>query len=116
MNKKTFAGFVEKLKKRAQELSESIALADEAVRAPAQKGDEVDQAQAINTAAEQAVFRARLKTELTKVEAALARTCDPHFGDCAACGEEIGDKRLEANAVATLCFGCQEDKERAARK
>ena len=40
------------------------------------------------------------------LQAALARLDDGTYGDCAACGEAIGEGRLTAIPEATLCVKC----------
>jgi DnaK suppressor protein len=45
---------------------------------------------------------------LRKVELALKRISAGDFGICAACGDTIGLKRLQAVPCATNCIDCQE--------
>jgi RNA polymerase-binding protein DksA len=47
-------------------------------------------------------------SELTDVEAALARIADGGYGTCADCGEPIGWPRLNAQPTAQRCITCQE--------
>lgn len=51
--------------------------------------------------------------ELTEVERALWRIDDGSYGICEACGQPIGDDRLEAQPYARLCV---EDQQRAERE
>jgi len=51
---------------------------------------------------------------LQRVEAALGRIRDGNFGECLACGELIGRKRLEAVPWTEYCVDCQEKRERGA--
>jgi len=51
------------------------------------------------------------RTLLRKVELALQRISTGDFGICAACGDTIGLKRLEAVPWATNCIACQEQSE-----
>lgn len=44
--------------------------------------------------------------ELIRIEAALRRIDEGEYGYCADCGEEISDKRLEADPSATHCINC----------
>jgi DnaK suppressor protein len=37
------------------------------------------------------------------------------YGECEACGEEIGLKRLEARPVAELCIDCKAEQEKLER-
>lgn len=47
-------------------------------------------------------------TELTEVDAALARVRDGSYGDCIDCGEPIAPARLSAYPTAVRCIECQE--------
>ena len=47
-------------------------------------------------------------SELTDVEAALARVEDGSYGTCVDCGEAIGWPRLNAQPTAQRCITCQE--------
>jgi DnaK suppressor protein len=58
-------------------------------------------------------LRGREKTFLDKIDKALERIREGHFGECEDCGEEISLKRLEARPETTLCIRCKEDQERA---
>jgi DnaK suppressor protein len=51
------------------------------------------------------------RTRLRKVELALKRIPTGDFGICAACGDTIGLKRLQAVPWATNCIACQERSE-----
>jgi DnaK suppressor protein len=107
MNTKAMGKLIEKLQEKAGSLRGVIASADEAVRKPPEGGDEVDQANAINEANERDAFRARAQAELDKIKIALTRYEGGVFGECMECGCEIGDRRLEANPAASMCFDCQ---------
>lgn len=61
-------------------------------------------------------IRDRERKLLSKIEAAIQRIEDGEFGYCEECGEAIGEKRLEARPVTTLCIDCktiQENKEKS---
>ncbi len=61
-------------------------------------------------------IRDRERKLILKIRAALDRIEDGTFGVCESCGGEIGEARLEARPVTTLCIECkkkQEAKERA---
>ena len=47
-------------------------------------------------------------SELTDVDAALARIEDGSYGTCVDCGEAIGWPRLNAQPTAQRCITCQE--------
>ena len=50
--------------------------------------------------------------QLREVEEALARIDEGTYGTCAACGEPIGEERLEALPWATLCIDDARKQER----
>lgn len=58
----------------------------------------------------------RLLTMSTKtlknVEHALERLEEGTYGICEECGQEIGEKRLQAIPFAQYCVGCQREKEK----
>ena len=47
-------------------------------------------------------------SQLTLVRLALERLHDGSFGECLHCGEQIGEKRLEALPWTPYCIACQE--------
>jgi len=44
--------------------------------------------------------------EIRRIDLALARLDVDEYGWCEACGEEIGEKRLNIDPAAALCIGC----------
>ena len=44
--------------------------------------------------------------EISQINAALARIEEGTYGDCATCGEPVGEKRLEAIPHAAQCISC----------
>jgi DnaK suppressor protein len=50
--------------------------------------------------------------ELTRIEYALERMRNGHFGTCEGCGTNIPMARLNALPYATLCIKCQREAER----
>ena len=46
--------------------------------------------------------------QLTEVRSALDRLEDGTFGECQQCGNQIGEKRLEAVPWTAYCISCQE--------
>jgi DnaK suppressor protein len=50
---------------------------------------------------------------LKQVDDALHKIRQETFGLCEACGETIGERRLDALPFARLCITCQEEEERA---
>jgi RNA polymerase-binding protein DksA len=55
-------------------------------------------------------------SELTAVEAALARLAGGDYGECVDCGIAIPLARLSAYPAAKRCVSCQERAEEAARR
>jgi RNA polymerase-binding transcription factor len=56
-------------------------------------------------------LRARERSLLGKIEAALRRIANGSFATCDRCGQEIAPNRLAALPVTTLCIDCQEEEE-----
>ena len=54
---------------------------------------------------------ALLGREIVAVKAALARVEDGSYGECTRCGEDVGEKRLEAHPEAALCIACARELE-----
>lgn len=48
----------------------------------------------------------RRKTEIAKIDAALARIDSGDYGYCLRCDEPVGEKRLALDPAATLCVDC----------
>lgn len=44
--------------------------------------------------------------DLQRIDAALRRMADDEYGYCSDCGEEIAEKRLEVDPMATRCISC----------
>jgi len=52
---------------------------------------------------------------LRQIEGALARVNLGDYGECVACGDEIGERRLMARPMATHCIDCMTELEGAQR-
>ena len=52
------------------------------------------------------------RARLQAVRAALGRIDEDEFGECRACGEEIGVARLRARPESHYCIECQSARER----
>ena len=71
-----------------------------------------------DAATQEEEFRLELRTRdrerklIMKIDQALQRVDDGHYGYCEDTGEAIGIKRLEARPIATLCIEAQERHER----
>ncbi len=59
------------------------------------------QVQAMAVASEQ-----RRHDEARRIEAAIKRIDEGEYGYCAACGEEIAEKRIEADPTVATCIRC----------
>ena len=53
----------------------------------------------------QAGERARAR-DLQRIDATLRRIEDGEYGYCSECGEEIAEKRLAVDPMASLCIAC----------
>ena len=71
-----------------------------------------------DAATQEEEFRLELRTRdrerklIMKIDQALQRVDDGHYGYCEDTGEPIGIKRLETRPIATLCIEAQERHER----
>lgn len=52
-----------------------------------------------------------MEQRLDEVNAALHALDEGRYGICQNCGKPIGEERMEANPLATLCIGCRERQE-----
>jgi len=57
-------------------------------------------------------IRDRERKLINKIREALERIEDGSFGVCEMCEEEIGEARLKARTVTTLCIDCKMEQER----
>lgn len=57
-------------------------------------------------------IRDRERKLIMKIREAMDRLDDGEFGICESCEEEIGDARLRARPVTTLCIDCKTEQER----
>ena len=57
-------------------------------------------------------IRDRERKLINKIKEALERIDEGSFGICDTCGEEIGEGRLKARPVTTLCIDCKMEQER----
>ena len=51
-----------------------------------------------------------------EIRLALKRVTDGEYGECEACGDEIGEKRLLARPMATHCIDCMTELETTQRR
>lgn len=57
-------------------------------------------------------IRDRERKLIGKIREAIERIEAGDFGECEDCGEEIGEARLKARPVTTLCIECKTEQER----
>ncbi|MBI5015632.1 MAG: RNA polymerase-binding protein DksA [Deltaproteobacteria bacterium] len=60
-------------------------------------------------------IRDRERKLIVKIQEALQRVEEGTFGVCETCGDEIGEKRLEARPVTTQCIDCKTEAEKKER-
>ncbi len=73
--------------------------------------DEIDRAQNVIEQAMGSLMSSSQRSNLAKVEDALARIKKNSYGTCEECGEKIPMKRLEALPFAQYCISCQQELE-----
>lgn len=57
-------------------------------------------------------IRDRERKLIAKIREALERIDEGTFGICESCEEEIGEARLKARPVTTMCIDCKTEQER----
>lgn len=60
-------------------------------------------------------IRDRERRLIGKIQEALERIEKGVFGICEECGEDIGEERLRARPVTTLCIDCKKNQEKTER-
>lgn len=78
--------------------------------------DEIDTASSEQNLAFQGRLRERERGLLSKIMQALQKIEDGIYGECEACGEAIGLKRIQARPVAELCIDCKSEQEQLERR
>ncbi|PKN41012.1 MAG: conjugal transfer protein TraR [Deltaproteobacteria bacterium HGW-Deltaproteobacteria-18] len=99
-----------RIKKRMQELRITITQLEETSK-PVSLDQPIGRLSRMDSMANQAISGQRLtdsKRTLMRLERALDRVDDEHFGICAECGEDIAAGRLLIMPEATLCVDCAE--------
>lgn len=77
-----------------------------------QRGDEIDEANALSNTALSIRLKERERLLLVKIEQALTRIEEGTYSECESCGDEIGAKRLLIRPVTNLCIKCKEIQEK----
>jgi len=57
-------------------------------------------------------IRDRERKLINKIREAIDRLDEGEYGVCEGCGEDIGEARLRARPVTTLCIECKTEQER----
>src|SRR4030067_912624 len=105
------------LKKRSELIDEAGKTVDEMnVMGKDNFPDPVDRASMESDRSFDLRIRDRERRLISKVNEALDRIDAGLFGVCEVCGEDIGEKRLEARPVTTLCIECKQEQEEAEKK
>lgn len=101
------------LKKREHLLAEAKrTLETDMVISADERMDEVDQASSEYMQAFSFRLRGRERFLMGKIELALQKIDDGHYGQCEECDEQISLKRLRARPEAQLCIQCKEAQEK----
>lgn len=80
--------------------------------APAEPGDELDSARALEEVETHASLIERAEERLRAIESALSLLEQGRYGICAKCREAIPAQRLKAMPLAVYCVECQEKLDR----
>jgi DnaK suppressor protein len=106
LNVTYFKGLFENMKQSGnfQEFQDNISTRME--------GDDVDKAQLEREQSLLLKLKQREKFYHKKIDAALAKIEDGTFGHCEDCDCAIGERRLMARPMATMCISCKEENER----
>lgn len=101
------------LEQLRQQRGGEISRADAAAAAEARSIAQGDWAQTDAERDLAVALEERELAELNQIAAALARITDGSYGECTACGADVGVARLQANPVAERCIACQTKLEQA---
>ena len=114
MDQTQLAYYKKKLKKMSQDILDGAdktltEMTDNSTNFP----DPTDRASAESDRNFELRLRDRERKLLSKIKKATDRIEDESFGLCDGCGDDIGEKRLEARPVTTLCINCKTAQENA---
>jgi DnaK suppressor protein len=110
MDKKKLESFKKRLETRQQELRRTVSRTEQDGRT-VDEGSAQDVAdKAANSYTKEFLFHQSNNDRqlLAMVDSALLRMREGTFGECVACNEEIGAKRLDAVPWTRNCITCQE--------
>ena len=113
MNKKKLEEFQELLQEQMDQLLHDAGktvseMTDEKTNFP----DPTDRASLESDRNFELRIRDRERRLIGKIREALDRIEAGGFGECEDCGDQIGDARLKARPVTTLCIECKTEQER----
>jgi len=113
MNKKKLEEFQELLQEQMDQLLHDAGktvseMTDEKTNFP----DPTDRASLESDRNFELRIRDRERRLIGKIREALDRIEAGDFGECEDCGDQIGDARLKARPVTTLCIECKTEQER----
>ena len=113
MNKKKLEEFQELLQEQMDQLLHDAGktvseMTDEKTNFP----DPTDRASLESDRNFELRIRDRERRLIGKIREALDRIEAGDFGECEDCGDKIGDARLKARPVTTLCIECKTEQER----
>ena len=100
---------IKRLEARKLELAELQVMSEEArsaVELDQQSVGRLSRMDALQSQAMAQEQQRRRQLDLVRIEAAFRRLEDDEYGYCLECGNEIADKRLEIDPMATLCITC----------
>ena len=99
------AKIAEQLKARLAELTDRSEDIEEELQSPL---DADWEEQAVDLADDDALAGVDevMRDEIAQIERALDRIESGDYGECANCGKDIAEKRLEVQPTATLCIDC----------
>ncbi len=118
LNKKKLGDFRKMLQER---LGELLTEADQAVKNISEQTSETSSDptdQAVQEIDRNRLLRLkdRERKLIRKIEKALERIDEGTYGGCEACGATIGDERLKARPMTTLCIDCATELESEKQK
>ena len=113
MNKKKLEEFKELLQEQMDQLLHDAGktvseMTDEKTNFP----DPTDRASLESDRNFELRIRDRERRLIGKIREALDRIEAGEFGECEDCGDQIGEARLKARPVTTLCIECKTEQER----
>ena len=105
----------DRLESLARELEDGLRSSAEAARPVELDQPAIGRVSRIDAIQQQKMIEANRdaqRARLHAVQSALARIDEDEFGECRACGEEIGLGRLRARPESNTCIECQSARER----